>query len=83
MYDESFSVYGAKLWNLIPPKIKSRFTLDSFKAALTKFIMKVSDNPPVPGISSQNSLLHLLASNTAWSTGDEVDGVLEDVRRMS
>ena len=83
MYDESFSVYGAKLWNLIPPKIKSRSTLDSFKAALTKFIMKVSDNPPVPGISSQNSLLHLLASNTAWSTGEEVDGVLEDVRRMS
>ena len=84
MLDESFTVFGARLWNLLPPKIKSKRTLDSFKAALTKFIMTVPDNPPVPGIASQNSLLHLLASNTtAWNPGVNVDGVLEDNRRMS
>ena len=85
MFDESFAVYGGRLWNLLPPVIKSKRTLDSFKAALTKYIMSVPDNPPVPGIASQNSLLHLLASNTtAWNTGDaNVDGVLEDDRRMS
>ena len=86
MFDSSFSVNGAKLWNLIPKKIKSKRSLDAFKAALTKYIMTVPDNPPVPGIASQNSLLHLLASyNTAWNSGDDTDygGLEDDTRRMS
>ena len=84
-YDESFAVSGPKLWNLIPKTIKEKPTLDSFKAALTKFIMTVPDNPPVPGIASQNSLVHLLASNTtSWDGDDAVPGGLEDdTRRMS
>ena len=85
MYDDSFTVTGAKLWNLIPKKIKLKSSLDSFKGALTKFIMQIPDHPPVPGIASQNSLLHLLATNTtAWNSGDESTvGGLEERRRMS
>ena len=84
LYDESFTVTGAKLWNLIPKGIKAKCSMDSFKAALTKFIMMVPDNPPVPGIASQNSLLHLLAYNTtAWNSGDDTVGGVDANRRMS
>ena len=80
LYDESFTVSGAKMWNLLPKNIKSKPSLDSFKASLTKFIMMIPDNPPVPGIASQNSLLHLLAYNTtAWNPSDDsLVGGLED-----
>ena len=64
-YDESFHVFGAKLFNLIPKQIKKKKSLDSFKASLTKFILLPPDHPPVPGIASENSLLQLLASERA------------------
>ena len=86
MYDESFTVTGAKMWNLLPKSVKAKSSMDSFKSALTKFIMTVPDNPPVPGIASQNSLLYLLANNTtAWNPGDiTLYGGLEvEARRMS
>ena len=82
MYDHSFAVTGAKLWNLVPINIKLKKSLGSFKAALTKFIMTIPDHPPVTGIPSQNSLLHILA--TTWNPGDgSTVGGLEDRSRMS
>ena len=82
MYDHSFAVTGAKLWNLVPINIKLKKSLGSFKAALTKFIMTIPDHPPVTGIPSQNSLLHILA--TTWNPGDgSTVGGLEDKSRMS
>ena len=86
LYDDSFAVTGARLWNLIPKIIKRKDSPESFKSALTKHIMLIPDHPPVPGISSQNSLLHLLASDTTtWNTGDDdtVGGLDEERSRMS
>ena len=74
-YDESFRVTGAKLWNLIPPAIRQKTSLDSFKAALTKFLLLLQDFPPVPGISSSNSLLTVLASGGPAQGAVEDDGV--------
>ena len=91
-YDDSFHVVGARLWNLVPRAIKQKDTLDSFKSALTKFIMLPPDKPPVPGIASENSLLQLLASDRAtWrnlvqdggSTPSDEDSSDEDGLRMA
>ena len=62
LYDDSFRVKGAKLFNIIPKHIRQKQTLNSFKSTLTKFLLKLEDHPPVPGIASQNSLLFKLAS---------------------
>ena len=59
LYDNSFHVTGAKLWNKLPKEIKQKKSLDTFKNALTKFIMSFPDHPPVHGLSSNNSLLDI------------------------
>ena len=78
-YDQSFRINGARLWNIIPAPIRCKTTLGSFKAALTKFLLLLQDNPPVLGISSANSLLDILASGgPALGTVEEDTGGLED-----
>ena len=62
LYDDSFRVKGAKLFNIIPKYVRHKQTLNSFKSSLTKFLLTIEDHPPVPGIASQNSLLFKLAS---------------------
>ena len=69
-YDMSFPIIGGKLWNLLPKAIKLKTSLESFKTALTKFILQVPDQPPVPGIASDNSLLTLLVSTWRNSIHD-------------
>ena len=76
-YDDSFRVTGARLWNLIPTAIRQKTSLDSFKAAFTKFLLLLQDCPPVTGISSANSLLVTLAS------GGPTQGAVEDGVRDS
>ena len=71
MYDASFRVTGAKLWNITPKFIRRKVTLSSFKSSLTKYLLLLQDNPPVPGISSSNSILDLLP-------GGPPQGVVED-----
>lgn len=82
MTNTSLSVTGAKIWNLLHKNIKSKPSMDSFKASLTTFIMMIPDNPHVPGIASQNSFIFatLLAYNTtAWNSSvDSLVGGLED-----
>ena len=82
MYDNSFAVTGSKLWNLVPANIKLKQSLDGFKRSLSKFIMTIPDHPPVTGIPSQNSLLHLLATSCNPGDGSTVGG-LEVRSRMS
>ena len=60
MYDSSFKIMGAKLWNRIPSAIRSKSTLSSFKSALTRYLLSLQDCPPVPGITSSNSLLDIV-----------------------
>ena len=55
LYDNSFAVKAAKLWNILPKHITCNNQLDSFKASLGKFLKSVPDNPPVTGYSTVNS----------------------------
>ena len=59
LYENSFSVKAAKLWNLLPKSVYTIEDLDSFKVAVGKFLDKMPDTPPTPGYTSQcrNSLL--------------------------
>ena len=63
LYDESFHVTGAKLWNKIPKEVKLKKSLDSFNNALSKFMMSFPDQPPIHGLSSRNSLLEISLMN--------------------
>ena len=82
LYDNSFKVVGAKIWNLLPSTIRKKTTLDSFKASLTKYLLLLQDNPPVPGISSANSLLTVLAAGgpTLGTVEDDRGGQDEEIQ---
>ena len=60
LYDSSFHIIGGKMWNLLPPEIKDKTSLPSFKNSLSKYLKQFPDQPPVPGIPSENSLLTVL-----------------------
>ena len=77
LYDNSFRINGAKLWNSIPELIRRKKTLSSFKSSLTKLLLLLQDCPPVPGISSSNSLLDLMSGGTPLGAVEE-DGGRED-----
>ena len=81
LYDNSFRIAGAKLWNHIPATIRRKPTLGSFKSALTKHLLLLQDYPPVSGISSANSILDLPAG--AYLTAVEDDGGREEGSLMA
>ena len=56
-YDSSFVVFAPRLWNSLPNSIRSLDTFPRFKAALTRYMLSLPDEPPVYGIPSSNSLL--------------------------
>ena len=70
-FDSSFRITGAKLWNSIPKAIRLKTSLDSFKSALTKYLLLLQDCPPVLGISSANSILDV-------QHGGSFQGAVED-----
>ena len=76
-FDASFRVQGAKLWNRIPRVIRCKPTLSSFKSALTRYLLLLQDCPPVPGISSANSILDVLPGDLQLETVED-DGGRED-----
>ena len=59
LYETSFAIVGPKLWNCIPHRISKLTNKDSFKVALSKFMMQITDEPPVDGFTRHNSLLDL------------------------
>ena len=59
IFDKSFRINSAKLWNKIPKEIRVKPSFGSFKSALTKYLLRLQDHPPVPEISSYNSILDL------------------------
>ena len=82
LYDNSFHVVAGKLWNSTPKEIKSKVTLDSFKVAVSKFINSFPDEPPVPGVPSNNSLLVLLKKSCNYNThGGRPMSMIEDSNR--
>ena len=73
LYDHSFHIIGAKLWNITPNYIRENKSFPSFKAALTKWMMTLQDHPPVPGIASQNCLIDVVLAS-----GGSAKGPVED-----
>ena len=71
MYDQSFRINGAKLWNAVPVVIRRKISLNSFKSALTAYLLLLQDNPPISGFSSANSILDL-------QPGTATQGCVED-----
>ena len=78
MYDESFRVNGAKLWNAIPVVIRRKTSLGSFKSALTRHLLLLQDNPPIPGFSSANSILDLQPGSGSRGTVEDEGGREEE-----
>ena len=56
-YESSFAVVGPKLWNCIPHHITTITNMNTFKVALSKFLARIPDEPPVDGYTRHNSLL--------------------------
>ena len=59
LYNNSFMVVGAKLWNTVPTKLTQITNTHSFKTALSRYLAQIPDYPPVNGIASENSLLDM------------------------
>ena len=61
IYDQSFTIKAAKLWNVLPPNLTKISSLELFKVSLDRFLLKVPDEPPLPGYShkTDNSLTSL------------------------
>ena len=59
IYENSFSVKAAKMWNLLPKSVNTIKELTTFKAALGQFLEKIPDKPPTPGYTAEcnNSIL--------------------------
>ena len=55
IFDESFPVKSAKLWNILPSKLTTVTSFDSFKNNLDKFLMEISDEPPLPGYAHKTN----------------------------
>ena len=80
-FDSSFHVTGGKMWNLLPENIKCKPSLDSFKAALSKYLSMFPDYPPIPGYPSENSLTTVLTLR--WRYPDKYGGPTCSVRDSS
>ena len=55
LYDNSFSVVGPQLWNILPRALHSITNLDEFKVKLLDFLRLFPDTPPVVGYTPSNS----------------------------
>ena len=55
LYDKSFAIHAAKLWNTIPEKATVATKLCTFKKLLGEFLKSFPDNPPVRGYHAQNN----------------------------
>ena len=62
LYDASFAVQGAKLWNALPKNVNTQDNLDTLKVHLAEFLGRISDQPPTIGYrtSNHNSIVNWL-----------------------
>ena len=54
MYESSFAVHAARLWNTLPAHVTRLTALLPFKSALGSFLKMFPDNPPVQGYTTAN-----------------------------
>ena len=61
IYDESFAVKSAKLWNILPSRLTHIDNIKTFTAALNIFLSTIPDKPPIPGYpyTCNNSLTEI------------------------
>ena len=61
LYDNSFAVLAAKLWNLLPANVTLMTCFSTFKAGVDHFLSQFPDKPPIQGYPyvNDNSLLSL------------------------
>ena len=59
MFENSFIVKSAKLWNKLPLKLKQVDSLTVFKSQLDKYLKLIPDRPPIRGYyhTNKNSIL--------------------------
>lgn len=55
VYDHSFKVSAAQMWNILPKEVNEKITLESFKTALGDMLQKLPDEPPVSGYTTINN----------------------------
>jgi hypothetical protein len=62
LYDASFAVQGAKLWNALPKDVNTQDNLDTLKVHLGEFLGRIPDQPPTTGYrtSNHNSIVNWL-----------------------
>ena len=68
LYDDSFSVLGPRLWNIIPAHLNRLTDAEQFKIQLTNYLFTIPDRPPVAGYTCQNSnsLLDWNKDKSGW-----------------
>ena len=62
-YDDSFKIRASNLWNSIPAEVTKKASMESFKIALSKYLITFPDHPPIQGQASKNSLLDYNRTN--------------------
>ena len=55
LLDSSFTLHGAKLWNILPEDVNTVDKLRTFKIVLAKFLDRIPDNAPVRGYATTNA----------------------------
>ena len=74
LYENSFGVKAARLWNLLPSHVNQQETLTGFKEALGAFLKIFPDTPPITGYTTINSNSLLDWSLAGGSRGGTIDG---------
>ena len=64
-YDNSFSVFGPRLWNILPSELTMIGDSITFKNKLTEYFWSFPDEPPVTGYccTNNNSIIEWYGSN--------------------
>ena len=62
LYEDSFVIYGVKLWNIVPRTATIVDSFPAFKVVVDAFLEGIPDRPPLEGYpyTSSNSLLELV-----------------------
>ena len=55
LFENSFVVKSARLWNVIPPQVSRIDNLPKFKLELDNFLSTISDQPPLPSYPYKNN----------------------------
>ena len=55
VFDNSFEIQAARLWNVLPPSLTWVDSLSLFISKLDKFLWLISDEPPLPGYPHKNN----------------------------